>query len=183
MNHRSPSALAFHMMRLLFGLRDRLRKPTDILRKAGVRSGMTVLDFGCGPGGFTIAAARLVGRGGRVYALDVNPLAIRTVERTAERAGLYNIRTILGSSTVGVLEDSVDLALLYDVLHSLPHPDVVLRDLHRILKRDGLLSVGDHHLPKALVFSTVTSGGLFVLTESDRRRLLFEKARKDKVTT
>lgn len=183
MSHRSPGHLAFRLMTLQFGLRDRLHKPIGILQKAGVRSGMTVLDFGCGPGGFTVAAARLVGREGRVYAVDVNPLAIRSVERTADRVGLYNIRTILGSSTADVPEEGVDVVLLYDVLHDLPHPHAVLTDLHRILKRDGLLSVGDHHLQKARVFSTVTGGGLFILAESDRRRLLFEKARKDKVTT
>jgi len=53
----SQSNLGFRLMSLMFCVRDWLRPPTRILQKAGVRPGMAVLDFGCGPGGFSLAAA------------------------------------------------------------------------------------------------------------------------------
>jgi len=64
------SDFSFRVMSLKFRLRDFFRPPERILREAGIRNGMTVLDFGCGPGGFSLAAAKLVGPGGRVYAAD-----------------------------------------------------------------------------------------------------------------
>jgi predicted methyltransferase len=59
------------------GLRDLIRPPRAILREAGLGPGMAVLDFGCGPGGFSVAAVRLVGPAGRVYALDLRPEVIQ----------------------------------------------------------------------------------------------------------
>jgi len=96
------SHLAFHLMSMEFRLRDSLRPPIKILKEAGMHSGMTVLDFGCGPGGFSVAAARLVGRKGRVYALDIHPLAIRWIQCRAAREHLDNIQTIFGTSMTEV---------------------------------------------------------------------------------
>ena len=41
-----------------------------ILKKAGIERGMTVLDFCCGSGTYTIPAAKIVGEEGKIYALD-----------------------------------------------------------------------------------------------------------------
>lgn len=58
MKHPRQSSRAFHPMTRPFRLRDRLRQHIKILQEAGVRSGMTVLDLGCGPGGFATAVAK-----------------------------------------------------------------------------------------------------------------------------
>ena len=42
-------------------------------RRAGLSSGMQVLDIGCGVGDVALLAARLVGRDGRVTAVDIDP--------------------------------------------------------------------------------------------------------------
>jgi len=55
------------------------RNPYRLLRAAGLKPGQTVLEVGCGPGFFTIPTARIVGEKGMVYAVDINPLAIRRV--------------------------------------------------------------------------------------------------------
>jgi ubiquinone/menaquinone biosynthesis C-methylase UbiE len=60
----------------LYGL---FRDPYKALRAAGLEPGQKVLEVGCGPGFFTVPAAKTVGQGGIVYALDVNPLAIGKV--------------------------------------------------------------------------------------------------------
>ena len=69
-----------------------VRKP---LKKAGIKEGQTVLDFGCGPGHYAIAAAKMVGAKGKVYALDIHPLAVQSVEKKAKKEGLTNITTIV----------------------------------------------------------------------------------------
>jgi ubiquinone/menaquinone biosynthesis C-methylase UbiE len=45
---------------------------------------MTVVDYGCGPGRYTIRFARLVGANGRVFEVDLRPLAMRMVEQTSD---------------------------------------------------------------------------------------------------
>ena len=82
------SDFSFRVMSLEFRLRDFFRPPERILREAGIRNGMTVLDFGCGPGGFSLAAAKLVGPDGRVYAVDNHPLARDNRSESRRPAGL-----------------------------------------------------------------------------------------------
>ncbi|MDQ1279002.1 MAG: Class SAM-dependent methyltransferase, partial [Thermoproteota archaeon] len=48
------------------------KNPSKVLFEIGVRAGHVILDFGCGPGTYTISTAKLIGNEGRVYALDVN---------------------------------------------------------------------------------------------------------------
>lgn len=46
------SSIGFKLMSLMFKVRDLLRPRLDVLQEAGIESGFSVLDFGCGPGGY-----------------------------------------------------------------------------------------------------------------------------------
>lgn len=145
-------------------LRDRFRSPVKVLVQAGVRPGMTVLDFGCGPGGFSLAAAELVGPEGRVIAVDVQRPALASVRRAVARRGIGNMSAIQGSDMPELPTGAMDMALLYDVLHCHPEPDrvrTVLTSLYRLLKPGGVLSVRDHHLQEATLLGIVTAERLF----------------------
>jgi ubiquinone/menaquinone biosynthesis C-methylase UbiE len=135
---------------------------------------MAVLDFGCGPGSFSVAAADLVGSEGRVYAVDTHPLAISWVRRAAKRRGINHLEAIHGDRLPRVPEGSVDIALLYDVLHEIQEPAPTLGEIRRVLKRDGMLSVTDHHLEEAPLLAAVTSGGLFRFVGGGERTFRFE---------
>ena len=54
------------------------RNPHKLLKAAELKPGQKVLEVGCGPGFFTIPAAKLVGKEGFIYAVDVHPLAIKS---------------------------------------------------------------------------------------------------------
>jgi len=172
------SNLAFGVMSLLFRVRDLLWPPRDIIEEAGIAPGARVLDFGCGPGSYSIAAAGIVGESGKVYALDVHPSAIRAVQKRAAALGLKNVETIRGPVPPTLEADSIDVVLLYDTFHMLDDPQGVLRDLHRVLKPQGTLSFTDHHMKEAQVRQQVTAGGLFELSEKRRYSYCFRKAEK-----
>ncbi len=69
--------------------------PSELLREAGLRPGMTVVDYGSGPGLITLHAAEMVGPTGRVYALDIHEGMVSLVESRAADAGLANVTTLL----------------------------------------------------------------------------------------
>lgn len=168
--------LGFKGMAFVFSIRDMIVHPGESLEEAGIAPGDTILDFGCGPGSFSIAAAKLVGGGGKIYALDILPVVEEVVKRKARKRGLTNIETIVSDRETGLPDESVDVIILYDVFHSLRDTNGVLKELHRILKSDGVLSFSDHHLKEDKVISGMTGSGLFELKEKGKRTYSFVKS-------
>jgi ubiquinone/menaquinone biosynthesis C-methylase UbiE len=173
--NKPMSSFGFKLMSLMFKVRDFLRPRIDILKEAGIESGFSVLDFGCGPGGYIVPLAELVGRSGKINALDVHPLAIRVVKRIATRKGIKNIATVESDCSTGLPDNSVDVVLLYDVFHDLARPDDVLRELHRILKPGGRLSFSGHHMKQVEVLTRVTGAGMFRFIRKGKKTYSFAK--------
>jgi len=145
----------------------------SILKEVSIKSGFHVLDFGCGPGSYIMPLAELVGKSGKIYALDIHPLAIQSIQTLAFRKRLENVQTVLSDRKTGLPPNSLDAVLLYDTLHHLDELDRVLAELHRVLKTKGILSVSDHHLKQDEIISRVTNKGLFKLSAKCKRTYSF----------
>ena len=169
------SGLSFKIMSFGFKFRDLLRPRSNVLKDAGIEPGSVVLDFGCGPGGYIAPLVELAGPSGRIYALDIHPLAIHEVKKIAKRKRFENIETIESDCRTGLPDHSVDTVLLYDVFHNFVHPDEVLRELHRVLKTDGTLSFSDHHMKEEEVFRQITEAGIFRFVRKGRKTYCFAK--------
>jgi ubiquinone/menaquinone biosynthesis C-methylase UbiE len=172
---KAESNLGFRLMALGYKFRD-LRLPRkSILEEVGIKPGFRVLDYGCGPGSYIIPLARLVGESGKVYALDIHPLAIHRVQNIASKKQLANVETILSDCKTGLPDNSLDVVLLYDIFHHLSDPDLILKELRRVLKLDGVLSFSDHHMKENEIISQVTNSGLFQLARKGQRTYTFSK--------
>ena len=165
----------FRLMSFGFKLRDLLLPRKDILNEVGIKPGFHILDYGCGSGSYSIPAADMVGNSGKVYALDIHPLAIQRVRDLASKRRLTSIETICSSCATGLPDDRVDVALLYDTFHCLSEPDEVLKELHRVLKPDGILSFSDHHLKQEEIVPKVTNSSLFKLVKNGKRTCSYSK--------
>jgi len=147
----------------------------NVLKVVGIKPGFHVLDYGCGPGGYIIGAAELVGKSGKIYALDIHPLAIQMVQSIASKKQLTNVETICSDCKTGLPDNSVDVVLLYDTLHTLSDQNGVLEELHRVLKPNGILSFSDHHMKENEILSKVTNRRLFRLSRKGKRTYSFLK--------
>ena len=170
------NTLGFHFMALVFWVRDFFEPPARILENVGIQRGSTVLDYACGTGCFTLAAAERVGPTGTVIAADVNPVAVRRVRRLAAKRNLENVQAVETDRTTGLDGASVDVALLYDAFHMFHDPHAVLAELHRVLKPTGVLSFSDHHLEREDILEGLTAGGLFRLLRRHGGLYTFAKA-------
>lgn len=119
------------------------------LQEIGIHQGHVVVDFGCGSGHYTIPAATVVQPGGKVYALDKDQAVLDRVMRIAASKNLSHIipMNTLGSATIALDDDAIDVVLLYDVIH---YRDTkgrreLYREIYRILKPGALLSVYPKH--------------------------------------
>ena len=172
---KQTSNLHFRLMSLGYRFRDSFMSPADVLEEAGIKPGFHVLDYGCGPGSYSIAAATIVTDSGKVYALDIHPLAIQRVQDIALKKQLANVETIVSDCQTGLPDNSLDAVLLYDAFHHLSDPDVVLKELHRVLKPDGILSFGDHHLKEKEIVAEAINDRLFKLLRKGERTYTFLK--------
>jgi ubiquinone/menaquinone biosynthesis C-methylase UbiE len=136
------------------------------LKKIPLKEGMTVVDYGCGPGRYTLPIAKLVGSKGKVFAVDIQPLALKTVKEKAARQGLTNIETILVDSyNTGIKGSSIDLILLVDTLHLINDRHALFREIHRLLKQDSILYMDSGHLKMSKAREIVESTGFFTIVE------------------
>lgn len=118
--------------------RRKWQDPVVILNDIGLRSGLVFIDVGCGDGFFTLPAARIVGKEGIVYAVDLNAEAIDLLRQKASREELTNVR-----AEVGTAEDTVfchacaDIVFYSIVLHDFRDPSRALLNARTMLKPDG----------------------------------------------
>lgn len=169
------SKAAFKFMIRHFKKRDKKYPPHIKIEKTKIKEGHIVLDYGCGPGSYSIEAAKAVGNTGKVYAADIHPLAIDEVESRARQAGLKNIKTILTDCDTKLGDNTIDVALLLDIYHDLSDPDSILKELHQVLKKNGYLSVDDHHLKDDEIKKKISSKGLFEFIERKDELFTFMK--------
>ena len=108
-----------------------------------LRSGLCVLDLGCGPGTITLDLARRVAPGD-VLGIDPSATVIETATDNAEQAGVANVRFMTGDAYALEFErGSFDVVHAHQVLQHLGDPIAALREARRVLKPGGLLAVRD----------------------------------------
>ena len=112
----------------------------DVLRRAGIGSGMKVLDLGCGVGDVSILAARMVGECGAVLGIDRAASSVETARRRAAALGARNVRfetTELDAFDSTEMFDAVigRLVLLYQ-----PDPIAILRRFRNFLNPNGIIA-------------------------------------------
>ncbi|HJT34969.1 MAG TPA: methyltransferase domain-containing protein, partial [Pirellulales bacterium] len=98
-----------------------------LLKALNIKPGQAVCDMGCGNGFYTLRLAKLVGKQGRVLAVDVQPEMLHLLDLRAKQSRFENIEPIQGTLTDPKLpEGEVDLILLVDVYHEFSHPEQML---------------------------------------------------------
>ncbi len=143
----------------------------------GLASGMIVGEAGAGDGYFTLPMARRVGPAGLVFANDISSRALRTLEERAGRAGLANIRTVVGDA-----EDprfprrDFQLIVVVHALHDFSRPVEWLVNAKGYLRPGGAVAVidrdpeqgGDSHFwPRSRIESYAAEAGFELVRAAD----------------
>jgi ubiquinone/menaquinone biosynthesis C-methylase UbiE len=151
--------------------RLQINRVMDIL---GIASGKTVADIGAGSGWFTVRAAKRVGDGGTVYAVDINPDAIRYIESRIRKENLHNVKTILGKPDDPLLPAKVDAVLLLKTYHEVAQPIALLRNLKSSLTAGARIGVIDrngngenHGVAREVVIQEANEAGYRLLEQYD----------------
>jgi len=122
-------------------LRRYFHNPNKIL-KPFIRKNMTVLDFGCGPGVFTIEMAHLLEVTGKVISVDMQQGMLDIIKRKIKGTSIEKIIELhkCTQETVG-LNENVDFALMFYVVHEVPSMKNLFDEILPRINRDGLLMI------------------------------------------
>jgi SAM-dependent methyltransferase len=110
----------------------------QLLRRAGISGGMRVLDIGCGVGELSIMTARLVGRHGRVTAIDIDQAALTTAEERAREQGLTNMSFVHSNIDEYKPDYAFDAVIGRHILIHTPDPLRVLQKTWQDLSEGGV---------------------------------------------
>ncbi|MCX6795000.1 MAG: methyltransferase domain-containing protein [Candidatus Falkowbacteria bacterium] len=118
----------------------------NILSKMGIDEKQRVAELGCGNFGFFVfPLARLVGRQGKVYAVDILKPTLEEIRKEAKKNNWPQIITIWSNLEIfkatNIETSSLDSALLINVLHQSEKKIEIMREAIRLLKRGGKLLI------------------------------------------
>ncbi len=159
-------------------LRKLLQDPYKILGPY-VKPGMTVLDVGSAMGFFSLPLAEMVGPGGKVVCVDVQPKMLQVLHRRATEAGLAErIETHISSEdSIGLQgrDASFDFALAFTMMHEVGNQASFLHEIHQMLKPGAVLLLTEpiKHVSRVEFDRTVSLARQegFVVTEHPLIRL------------
>jgi ubiquinone/menaquinone biosynthesis C-methylase UbiE len=108
----------------------------------GIEQGMQIGEIGAGNGRFAVKVAARVGETGMVYANDIDPKAIRFMEKRREREQIVNLTVIRGEETEPRFPDgTLDLVYLINTYDHLSDPVTLLRNTRKSFRAGGRLAV------------------------------------------
>jgi len=158
--------LCFHVIDFIYPYIDKR------IKKFGVEPGMTVVDYGCGPGRYATRFARLVGRHGKVFAVDIHELAVEAVKEKIDKYGLTNVEAVLASGYDSRLPDTIaDVVCALDMFFIIKKPAEFLAELKRITKNSGCLVIDDGHQRRSVTKDSILQSDHWDIIEETRDHL------------
>ena len=125
-----------------FGLVDAGR----VFDALGLKRGSTFLDIACGRGDYAIAASRIIGDEGLVYAVDLWERGIAALAKRCSAEGIKSVKAIVADvgKHIPIEDETVDACLMATALHDLVQArdaEGALREARRVLESQGSLAI------------------------------------------
>ena len=155
-------------------------KPEEVLNALKLKQGQVVADIGAGGGYFSLRFAEIIGKNGRVFAVDTDHKLLEYIKNDARKRGLENVETILvDGEKLDLPEKGLDLIFMRNVCHHLRDRVDYFRKLGRFLKPDGKVAIiergrpltphgiSGHYVPRETIIKEMDEAGFIVKQEFD----------------
>lgn len=121
--------------------------PHENILQLGLHEGMKVGDFGTGTGHYARAAAAVVGRSGKVYAIDIQEDILKHLRLNTHERHQRTIETIWGDiekpGGTHLKDASLDAIILANVFFQVANRFALLKEMKRVIKSGGKILVVD----------------------------------------
>ena len=164
--------LAFYGMSMFFKVFYFINPQDKYFNSFGVKAGHVVIDYGCGPGDYLEYASEAVGTEGRVYAVDIHKIAIKSINRLIKRKHIKNIIPVLARGySSNIKNNTADLIYALDMFHMIEDANSFLNELNRIIKKDGILILEAGHQKRERAREKVNNSGKWSIFEESERHM------------
>jgi ubiquinone/menaquinone biosynthesis C-methylase UbiE len=160
---------AFRIMAFMFQIADFFKSSNSKLDSFNIRNGQTIIDYGSGTGRYLRRASELAGENGRVFAVDIHELAIKSAVHVINKYKLENVRPLLtDGQTLNLPSHIADTIYALDMFHMVSNPNGFLQELHRLIKPGGILYLEDGHQPRSLTREKIMNSGSWEIQEETK---------------
>ena len=157
-------------------------KPNQILEAIALKPGQSIADIGAGGGYFSLRFAEMVGRKGRVYAIDINPDFLEFIKNSAKEKRLNNVITNLATEDgLDLPEKSLDFIFMRNISHHISNRVKYFENLKKFLRPDGKIIIIEykptksfsfrglfgHHVAKEIIIREMEEAGYLLEKEFD----------------
>lgn len=177
-NTEKMSDASFKGMTVIFQIIDFLFHYIDKrIKNFNIQNGMTIVDYGCGPGRYSIKFAKIAGNQGLVYAVDIHELAIEKIDELVKKDNIKNIKTSLatgnddGKYDTKLPDNIADVVCTLDMFFIIKDPKEFLKEIKRIMRNDGILIIDDGHQSRKITKKKINDADLFDIFEETRDHL------------
>lgn len=133
-----PVEVAGHLDNIF---RKWVHNPKTILREH-IKEGMVVLDVGCGPGLFSVEIAKIVGKSGKVIAVDLQEGMLKKLRDKIQGNEIEKwIKLHKCTENKIAVSEKVDFVLAFYMVHEVPDQKRFLTEIRSILKKDSSLFI------------------------------------------
>ncbi|HVJ83422.1 MAG TPA: class I SAM-dependent methyltransferase [Planctomycetia bacterium] len=127
--------------------REEEEQPKLLLKSLKLKEGDVVADIGAGSGYYSFRMAPLVGKKGKVLAVEIQQEMLDMIVAKAKKKKIENVAPVLGTEQDPKLPpESVDLILLVDVYHEFSHPFEMTEAMVKALRPGGRIAFVEFRL-------------------------------------
>jgi ubiquinone/menaquinone biosynthesis C-methylase UbiE len=128
---------------LLIPIRNIFLSPKKLIQRLSLKEEHSVLEIGPGPGYFSVQIAKTL-KNGKLVLLDIQQEMLDFAQKRLKKRKIENVEYILCNGEIFDLEDeSFDRVFMVTVIGEIENKENYLREIHRILKNDGVLSISE----------------------------------------
>lgn len=157
-------------------IRRWFQNPQKILARY-IKEGMKVLDIGCGPGFFSIELAKMVGKTGKVFSVDLQEGMLQKIRNKIQGTELEDrIKLIKSDGDQINIPEKVDFILAFYMVHEVPNKDRFFEALKKVLNEKGQILIVEpkfFHVTKKEFDSTMQIAEKAGLKEFQAPKLAF----------